>query len=168
MKYLAPSLFALCLAAPAGAADLYGTLTATIGGEDRTWSVNGDANGSQSDWTLMTRGLYDVSFWGNTDPDQTASVTGALLIDFSLIQASGGAADATVQYLEEGYTAYWYAEGDAVTLTFTAIEPSDTALHLAGTFTATAGKIGKGGVPDDAAGELPISGSFDVTLPATE
>lgn len=171
IRALALALPILAIPPHAYAADLLGTITATMGDAPaQDWFVTAEGGESQSALAKMPGvPLHDVSLWGNTSADETASLKGALLLDFS-VMGSGGAAtvmDATLQYLEEGYSGGYLAGSDGdLAITLTRFDESGDGLAIAGDFTATATfSDNLAAMSTDPSKTRSFSGTFEVTLP---
>lgn len=151
------------------AQDNIGTITASVDGTEMTWYITAEDGESQSG-ALATMGVptTDISLWGNPDAGKLAMLTGALVIDFLAMTAGGPVAVAPeLQYLEDGYTGAWIAlSDDTVTVTLTALEQSDSTVHVAGDFEATAAFTDDmATMTTDPTRTKHIAGHFEATLP---
>ena len=169
MKHFRLALVLSLLPACAMAADQLGSITATVDGAEHTWFLTAEGGESQSNATPVMNGLTSVQLWGHATADSATSVKGALLIDFSLITLGGtpSVADATLQYLVDGYKGgYLATDDDSVQITVTTAEPQDKALHIAGSFTATAAYSDQPMLQlTDDSRQMQITGNFDARLP---
>lgn len=173
MKHIAIALSlssSVCLLpASAFAQEQLGTLTASIDGTEQQWFLTAKDGESQSSYTEVMKGLTDISLWGHATDDSATSVKGALLIDFNLMSMGGGlsAVDATLQYLEDGYGGGYLAVSDGATrITVTAQEKQGEALHITGSFSATASYSDNPMQQQvDDSKQVTIEGSFDAVLP---
>lgn len=170
MKPFALALALSLLPLPALATDQLGQITASIdGGAPQQWFLTAEGGESQSAANKVMNGLTDVSLWGHATAETASSVEGALLIDFNLITLGGtpSTADATLQYLVEGYKGGFLAIADGATrVTVTRAETEGATLHIAGSFTATAAYSDQPMLQlTDDSRQVKIEGTFEATLP---
>ncbi|MGC9369090.1 MAG: hypothetical protein ACP5DX_06070 [Paracoccaceae bacterium] len=171
MKLTGLALALFLVPAGATAQDLLGTIEATVDGQARTWYLTAQDGESQSDFAQIMRGMNAVSLFGHPTDDSITAVKGALLIDFSLITLGGtpSVADATLQYLEDGYGGGYLATTDGATqVSLDAVEVKDDTLHIEGHFAATAAysdDIMRQTTDDSRT--ITLNGSFRATVPGS-
>lgn len=162
---LATTALAAALATPANAQEVLGTVTGTVGGEEREWYVTASDEGSQSDW-LGSETWAEVSVVAHSTPDTIMRTTEALMVGFTLTGAgdNANASGAEVTFLVEGFSAAYVGEDDAVTVTITEHSVTDGVLSLAGTVEGTLAwteDFGRTVDPDDT---VVLEASFDTSV----
>lgn len=169
MKRLACAMaLALLLPAAASAAEV-GRITATADGNRHDWVLINDSDAPRNAARQVMNGLDDVTLWGAVSAEDPASPTGALRLHFSLVTIGQTpiAADATLQYLQNGYRSGYLAVEDGQTrVTITRAETQTDGLHLAGDFTARAAFSEQITLRlTDNLRTIEIAGSFEAVLP---
>lgn len=155
------TLAAALAALPAAAQESTGEITATIGGEQRTWYVTESDRMSQSDWSGSPN-WASVSLFGHTAPDTVMTSKQALMIGFTAT-GTGAASDPEIGYLSESMSKAWVSD-DTATVTIDSMTAEGDRLSLTGSFTATMGYSEDYGRTVDTSDPREISGRFDVSV----
>ncbi|MGE4325002.1 MAG: hypothetical protein AB7E21_02695 [Pseudodonghicola sp.] len=169
MKRLARAMIlVLLLPAQASAAEV-GRITAMVDGNRHDWVLINETGSPRNAARVVMNGLDDILLWGAVSAADPGTPVGALRLHFSLITIgqTPKAADATLQYLQNGDKSGYLAVEDGLThITVTRAETQADGLHLAGTFTARAGFSEQINLRlTDKLRTIQIDGSFEAVLP---
>ncbi|WP_417258129.1 hypothetical protein [Celeribacter sp.] len=127
---------ALCVAQ-----DVFGTLTATIDGAERTWFLTSDNGQSQSHGlTISVANMQSFNLWGQPTEDTIAETKDSLLLGFGVMTVGGNTIplNASLTYLADGWASGWLAnEEEQTVLTLTTLEEVEGGLLVEGRFAST-------------------------------
>lgn len=134
----------------ADAAD--GSISATLGGEQRSWYVTSSTMGgqhvSQSDWSGAAPARVNVSLFGHTRPDTTMGSNQALMLSFTVLDAEGAVnvVEPEITYLSGGMTQA-HQSGEEVSVEVANVSFEGETMTIAGTFSGVldAGQAVAGG-----------------------
>ncbi|SDJ35884.1 hypothetical protein [Lutimaribacter saemankumensis] len=152
-------------------ADTFGTISASIDGDTRTWFVTEQSGESQSSWARIMPGSLtgsNFTLWGNPDKTQLAATKGALILGAVLMPGAGGfTAIPDVQYLENGFSAYWASvEDDPAEMNLAEVEEQGESLRVSGDFSARLYFRSGAGQTPDRSRMITVSGTFKAAIPA--
>ncbi|KEO60695.1 hypothetical protein [Thioclava indica] len=152
------------------AQDVFGTLTATIDGTERSWFLTSDGEQSQSHaLTIAVANTQSFSLWGQPTADTVAEAKDSLLLQFDIMAVGGNTVplNVTLTYLADGWASGWLAnEADQTVFSLSTFKEVDGGLLVEGSFASTAyysDKLVSGQV--DPSQTKQINGRFSATLP---
>jgi hypothetical protein len=155
------------------AQETFGTITASINGQARTWFLTTQDNESQSfGFMFSAANLQSFSLWGQPTDETVTSLKDTLLFTFDVMSVGDQLIplETTLTYLENGWTSGWHASksSEPATMDFslTTFEKSDDGIFVEGTFEAATGfrePLSSGEI--DLSRTLQMNGTFSATLP---
>jgi len=152
------------------AQDVFGTLTATIEGAERSWFLTSDGGQSQSHGLkIAVANMQSFSLWGQPTADTVAEAKDSLLLKFDIMAVGGTTMPLNVSltYLADGWASGWLANEEGQTVfTLSTLEEVDGGLLVEGSFASTAyysDNLVSGQV--DPSQTMQIDGNFSATLP---
>lgn len=156
------------------AQEVFGNITATLDGEERTWFLSSQDNESQSfGLSIAVANLQSFQLWGQPTEDTVQVSEDSLLFSFDVMSVGGQLIplNATVMYLGDGWRSGWIAsesepEASDIALSLTSIETRDDGVFIEGSFEATAHhREPLAGGEFDPARTMQINGSLSALLP---
>ena len=155
----------------ASAEEVFGTITASLDGVERTWFLTSNDDESQSfGMTMEMANLQSFSLWGQPSAEGVKTFDDTLLLSFDVMSVGGQTIPLNVSltYLADGWKAGWLADEEGgMVFSLNALETSDQGVLVEGEFDATANyseALAEGVV--DASRTMRIDGGFSATLPA--
>jgi hypothetical protein len=155
------------------AQETFGTITASINGEERTWFLTTQDNESQSFGLIFSSmNFQSFSLWGQPTDETVTSLKDTLLFSFDVMSVADQLMplNAELIYLENGWTSGWNAskasEPSTMDFSLTTFEKSDDGIFVEGTFEAATGfrePLSNGEI--DPSRTLQMNGIFSATLP---
>jgi hypothetical protein len=152
------------------AQEVFGTIEASLDGEDRSWFLTTQDKESQSfGMTVAIANLQSFTLWGQTSAETVNEMKGSLLLGFDVATVGGNVIplNVSVTYLADGWKSGWRADEESgVVFTLTTLEERDGGVYVEGSFTSVAGYAEPlDGEEIDASRTMEINGSFKATLP---
>lgn len=166
----------LCLAPTLTfAQEVFGTITASLDGEERTWFLTAEDQESQSfGLSIAVANLQQFSLWGQPSADSVQNFNESLLFNFQVMSVAGQLIplNAEVMYLSDAWKSGWiaaesYDEANDIVLSLTTLEKRDDGVFIEGSFEAAAHyrePLSSGEI--DPSRTLQINGSFSAVFPA--
>ena len=150
------------------AAEIIGTVSATLAGEARDWVSVDDADAPDGSYHAYGEAFTMVSLFGRNGPDGSPFAN-VLVIEFAL-EGTGEALTAdvsygVVSYFPDGFFPHY--TDDAPTVTVAAVARDGEVLILRGTFAATLSRLDTLGEAADDSDQKTIEGSFEARLRPT-
>ncbi|MDF1857040.1 hypothetical protein [Pseudooceanicola sp.] len=152
------------------AQDVFGTLTATVEGTERSWFLTSDGEQSQSHGlTIAAANMQSFNLWGQPTADTVAEVKDSLLLKFDIMAVGSTTIPLNVSltYLADGWASGWLANEEGQTdFTLSTLEEVDGGLFVEGSFASTAyysDNLVSGQA--DPSQTMQIDGTFSATLP---
>jgi hypothetical protein len=150
------------------AQDVFGTLTATIDGTERSWFLTADGEQSHG-MTIAVANMQSFSLWGQPTADTLAEAKDSLLLKFDIMAVGSTAMPLNVSltYLADGWASGWLAnEEGQTTFTLSTLEEVDGGVLIEGSFASTtyySDNLVSSQI--DPSQTMQIDGSFSATLP---
>jgi hypothetical protein len=157
------------------AQDVFGNITATLNGEERTWFLTAQDNESQSfGLSIAIANLQSCQLWGQPSEDTVKISEDSLLFSFEVMSVGGQLIplNAGVMYLSDAWRSGWMAsesedQANDIALSLTTFEERDYGFFVEGSFEAAAHyREPLAGGEFDPARTMQINGSFSALLPA--
>jgi len=152
------------------AQEVFGTLTATIEGTERSWFLTADGEQSQSHGlSIAVANMQSFGLWGQPTADTVAETKDSLLLKFDIMKVGSTTMPLNVSltYLADGWTSGWLAnEEGQTTFTLSTLEAVNGGVLMEGSFASTAyysDNLVSSQV--DPSQTMQIDGSFSATLP---
>ncbi len=163
---MAARLAALALVAGAAqAAEITGTVSATLAGEARQWVSLDDADAPDGSYHAYGEAFTMVSLFGRDGPDGSPFAN-VVVIEFALEGTDEALTSdisyGVVSYFPDGFFPHY--TDDAPTVTVETVTRDGEALTLRGTFSATLSRLDSLGEPADESDQKTIEGSFEARL----
>lgn len=157
------------------AQEVFGNITASIDGEERTWFLTAQDNESQSfGLSIAVANMQSFQLWGQPSEDSVQIFEDSLLFTFDIMSVAGQLIplNAEVIFLADGWKSGWMAgesdeEANDIVLSLTTYEKRDDGVFVEGSFGATAGyrePLSSGEI--DLMRTMQINGSFSALLPS--
>lgn len=147
------------------AEDADGTLTASIGDEERIWYITSSSMMgqyvSQSDWSEPLSGRISVSLMGHASPDTVMDTEGALMLSFTVRSPTGDAEviEPELNYLVGGMTeAFSSSEDGSASVSVDSISVDGETLKVSGAFEGTLNFRSMGGAAPPATESVKLQG----------
>ena len=159
------------LAGTGGAAEVSGTVTASLAGEAREWvsleAVGGGEGGeaASSNFHEFGEAFTMVSLLARGAPDGSP-MSDVIVIEFALAGAGDSLSEtvgyAIVSYFPDGLFPHYTDDAPSISVTSTALDGD--ALVLEGRFAATLGRLDSLTAARDPLDQMAIEGDFDVRV----
>ena len=156
------------------AQEVFGNITATLDGEERTWFLTAQDNESQSfGLSIAVANLQSFQLWGQPSEDSVNTFEDSLLFSFEVMSVADQLIplNAGVMYLSDAWKSGWMAsesedEANDIFLSLTTFEERDDGFFVEGSFEAAAHyREPLAGGEFDPARTMQIIGSFSALLP---
>ncbi len=157
------------------AQDVFGNITATLDGEERTWFLTAQDNESQSfGLSIAVANLQSFQLWGQPTENTVQVFEDSLLFSFEVMSVGGQMIplNAGVTYLSDAWKSGWVVsesdeEANDIVLSLTTFEKRDEGFFVEGSFEAAAHyREPLAGGEIDPARTMQINGSFSALLPS--
>lgn len=171
MSVMAARLAALGLVLAAGpilAAEITGSVSATLDGEARQWVSLDDADAPDGSYHAYGEAFTMVSLFGRDGPDGSPFAN-VVVIEFALEGTdealTSNISYGVVSYFPDGFFPHYTDDAPAVTVE--AVARDGETLILRGDFAATMSRLDSLGEPADGSDQKTIEGSFEARLRPT-
>ncbi|MEB8388554.1 hypothetical protein OO012_15110 [Rhodobacteraceae bacterium KMM 6894] len=152
------------------AQEVFGTMTASLDGVERTWFLTSQDGESQSfGLSMAVANLQSFSLWGQPSADSVQTTADTLLLSFDVMSVGDQTIplNMSLMYLENGWQSGWLTdEAERIDFALTTLEKSDAGVLVEGRFETDANyraPLASGEI--DTSRTMQISGIFTATLP---
>ena len=152
------------------AQEVFGTLTASLDGIQRSWFLTAHEGESQSfGLTVSIANLQSFSMWGQPSAYDVQTMQDSLLLSFDVMSVGDQVIplNMSVTYLENGWASGWVSDDpENIVFALTTLKKSDAGVLIEGSFDTVASygePLSHGAT--DASRTMLINGSFHATLP---